>query len=65
MNNHSDSEPNGSYHIPVLVDEVVAALRLENALLVADVTLGDGGYSQAILENMQPGGRVVGLDLDR
>jgi len=65
LNNHSHNEPDGSYHIPVLVDEVVAALRLETASLVADVTLGDGGYSLAILENMQPGGRVVGLDLDR
>ncbi len=48
-----------SYHAPVLVDEVLAAL--ESAHRVIDCTLGGGGHSLALLE---AGKRVVGIDRD-
>lgn len=52
------------YHIPVLLNNVVSALNASRARLIVDVTLGDGGYSEAILENMPPAGKVVGVDRD-
>ena len=52
------------YHIPVLLKNVVSALNANRARLIVDVTLGDGGYSKSILEEMSPNGRVVGIDRD-
>jgi 16S rRNA (cytosine1402-N4)-methyltransferase len=52
------------YHKPVLLQAVLESLNLTSGCLFCDVTLGDGGYSQAILERLPQGGRVYGFDLD-
>jgi 16S rRNA (cytosine1402-N4)-methyltransferase len=52
------------YHIPVLLNEVVDALKTNRARLIVDVTLGDGGYSKAILDKLPSAGMVVGIDRD-
>ncbi|HEV2150524.1 MAG TPA: 16S rRNA (cytosine(1402)-N(4))-methyltransferase RsmH [Longimicrobiaceae bacterium] len=58
------SLPNASpYHVPVLVEEVMAALRPERGGLFLDGTLGGGGHSEALLERA-PEARVVGVDRD-
>jgi 16S rRNA (cytosine1402-N4)-methyltransferase len=48
-------------HIPVLMKEVLQALKPKKGQTIADCTLGLGGHSAEFLER---GVRVVGLDLD-
>lgn len=48
-------------HIPVLLDEVVAALAPAQDMSIVDATFGAGGYSRALLE---AGARVYGFDRD-
>lgn len=56
--------PNASgYHVPVMVGEVLGALRPERGGLFLDGTLGGGGHSEALLESA-PEARVVGVDRD-
>lgn len=52
----------GDGHVPVLLDEVLAALAPEAGDLVIDGTFGGGGYTRALLAT--DGVRVVGLDRD-
>jgi 16S rRNA (cytosine1402-N4)-methyltransferase len=47
-----------------MVDEVVRCLRPRPGDVAVDCTLGGGGHAQAILERIQPGGRLIGLDVD-
>lgn len=51
-------------HRPIMVAEVLAALALEPGDTVADCTLGYGGHAGEFLRAVQPGGRVLGFDLD-
>ena len=51
-------------HRPIMVDEVLHALRPSPGDVAVDCTLGGGGHAQAILERIQPGGRLLGLDAD-
>jgi 16S rRNA (cytosine1402-N4)-methyltransferase len=55
---------NTAYHKPVLLQSVIESLNLTTGRIFCDVTLGDGGYSQAILERLIKGGRVYGFDWD-
>lgn len=48
-------------HIPVLLDEVVAALDPQPGDVIVDATFGAGGYSRALLER---GANVHGFDRD-
>lgn len=49
------------YHVPVLKDEVLEYLRVENSKKYIDATLGGGGHT---LEVLQRGGEVLGIDVD-
>jgi 16S rRNA (cytosine1402-N4)-methyltransferase len=49
-------------HLPVLLDEVVAALAPRDGATYVDGTFGGGGYSTALLDAAQC--RVVGIDRD-
>jgi 16S rRNA (cytosine1402-N4)-methyltransferase len=49
-------------HVPVLRDEVMAALALREGGLYLDATFGAGGYSRALLA--KPNTKVVALDRD-
>ncbi|MBP9751884.1 MAG: 16S rRNA (cytosine(1402)-N(4))-methyltransferase RsmH [Candidatus Moranbacteria bacterium] len=51
-------------HIPVLLDETVAALDLHKGDTAVDVTLGGGGHTRAMLGRVLPGGRVIASDAD-
>ncbi|SVC34998.1 uncharacterized protein METZ01_LOCUS287852, partial [marine metagenome] len=52
----------GSGHIPVMIGEVLGALRPFDEGLFVDATLGRGGYSEAILKTAAA--RVIGIDRD-
>jgi 16S rRNA (cytosine1402-N4)-methyltransferase len=51
-------------HIPVMVDEVLEALRVVPGGRYCDGTVGGGGHVRHLLERSAPDGRVVGLDRD-
>jgi 16S rRNA (cytosine1402-N4)-methyltransferase len=51
-------------HQPVLLRETLAELDLEPGLTVVDGTVGAGGHSRKILEQIGPAGRLLGLDRD-
>lgn len=51
-------------HVPIMVEEVLQCLRPQPGEIAVDCTLGGGGHARAILERIQPGGRLIGLDAD-
>jgi 16S rRNA (cytosine1402-N4)-methyltransferase len=51
-------------HRAIMVEEVLLALAPKAGEVAVDCTLGFGGHARAILERLQPGGRLVGLDVD-
>jgi len=51
-------------HRPIMVDEVLECLRPAPGDIAIDCTLGGGGHALAILDRVQPGGRLIGLDVD-
>ena len=59
----SGKTPAGT-HRPIMVNEVLECLRPAPGEVAIDCTLGGGGHAQAILERLQPGGRLIGLDVD-
>jgi 16S rRNA (cytosine1402-N4)-methyltransferase len=50
--------------VPVLVAEVLESLRPAPGMTFVDGTLGGGGHARALAQRVQPGGRVIALDLD-
>ena len=52
------------HHQPVMVQEVLEVLAAGPGKQYIDGTVGQGGHSAAILSVSQPGGRLLGLDLD-
>ena len=52
------------YHVPVMRDEIVAALDPQPGHTLLDCTVGGGGHASALVERLQPGGRLIGLDQD-
>lgn len=55
--------PAGS-HRPIMVAEMLAALAPQPGESAVDCTLGYGGHARALLERLQPGGYLLGLDAD-
>ena len=51
-------------HRPIMVREVLAALRLLPGDVVVDCTLGYGGHACELLAAVQLGGRLLGVDSD-
>src|SRR5262245_6264750 len=57
------STPQGE-HRPVLLSEVLTALRPQPGEIAVDWTLGKGGHAVALLRLVGPAGRLIALDLD-
>ncbi len=55
---------NSSEHLPVLLKETVELLRCKPGAVIIDATLGLGGHAAALLERIQPGGLLIGIDRD-
>lgn len=54
------------YHVPVLLNESVSALNIEenpNGIFI-DVTFGGGGHSREILGRLGPKGKLIAFDRD-
>jgi 16S rRNA (cytosine1402-N4)-methyltransferase len=51
-------------HIPVLLEDVLEALRPEAGDVVVDCTLGLGGHSVELLRRVGPSGKLIAMDLD-
>jgi len=49
-------------HTPVLLNQVIEAMEIKKDGLYVDATLGEGGYTKAIIEK---GGKVLAIDLDQ
>jgi len=54
-----------AFHIPVMIDEVAAHLRLPPGGIFVDGTLGLGGHAAVLAEKIGRGGRLIGIDRDR
>lgn len=52
------------HHIPVLLKEVIGYLNPHQNENFVDATFGGGGYTEALLEKIQPNGKVLAIDLD-
>jgi 16S rRNA (cytosine1402-N4)-methyltransferase len=55
----------GIEHIPVMQKEVLEFLRCQPGGVYIDATVGLGGHSLDILEQIQPGGLLIGIDRDK
>src|SRR5215475_14857720 len=51
-------------HRPIMVREILEILAPQPGELAVDCTLGYGGHAVALLSALQPGGRLIGLDVD-
>ena len=52
------------YHIPALLDEVLAGLAIKSDGTYVDVTFGGGGHSRGIMKHLGPKGHLIGFDQD-
>ena len=52
------------YHKPVLKEKVIEYLITDKSGIYIDATLGGGGHSERILEELNEGGRLLGIDRD-
>jgi 16S rRNA (cytosine1402-N4)-methyltransferase len=51
-------------HTPVLLEEALAALAVRKDGIYVDATLGRGGHSAAILQQLGPDGSLIAIDRD-
>jgi len=51
-------------HVPIMVPEILGVLDPQPGELIVDCTLGYGGHTRELLGRIQPGGRLIGLDVD-
>ena len=60
----SGKTPAGT-HRPIMVAEILEVLNPQPGEVAVDSTLGYGGHARELLPKLQPGGRLIGLDVDR
>lgn len=58
------NETEQTYHVPVLLQESICGLNLQDGGIYVDVTFGGGGHSQEILRRMGKESRLFSFDQD-
>ena len=53
-----------THHTPAMLDEVLKVLRVKSDGCYIDCTVAEGGHSEAILSAIEPGPRLLGIDVD-
>ena len=53
-----------SYHTPILTNEIVDNLIKNKDGIYLDCTMGFGGHSEKIIQNLNQDGILIGIDLD-
>jgi 16S rRNA (cytosine1402-N4)-methyltransferase len=56
--------PTAPPHLPVLLDQALAALALRADGVYVDGTFGRGGHARAVLARLGPRGRLIAIDRD-
>jgi 16S rRNA (cytosine1402-N4)-methyltransferase len=51
-------------HVPVMMDEILAALDPKPGNFMIDGTLGGGGHASELAKRISPGGTLLGVDRD-
>lgn len=51
-------------HLPVLLAEVIEALKCSNGRIIVDCTVGGAGHAEAILNLISPNGFLLAIDQD-
>lgn len=52
-------------HEPVMLQEVIHLLKLQNGMVVVDATIGTGGHALEIINHIAPDGVLIGIDRDK
>jgi len=52
------------YHKPVLKEKVIEYLITDKSGTYVDATMGTGGHAEAVLEELNEGGKLLGIDRD-
>ena len=52
------------YHVPVMLAEVLEFLQPQGGQTFIDCTLGGGGHALEIIKQIQPDGKLIGIDRD-
>ena len=52
-------------HIPIMLEDVKNSLITDKDGVYVDCTLGFGGHSEMILENLSETGKLIGIDRDQ
>ena len=53
-----------SGHVPVLLEEAIAALAIRPDAVIVDATFGRGGHANEIMQRLDRSGRLLALDRD-
>ena len=51
-------------HLPVMLHECIEGLQIKSDAVIVDGTLGGGGHSRQILQQLGPEGKLIGIDKD-
>ncbi|MCC6574723.1 MAG: 16S rRNA (cytosine(1402)-N(4))-methyltransferase RsmH [Planctomycetes bacterium] len=52
-------------HVSIMLSQVMEALSPQPGQIALDCTLGYGGHASMIAAQLSPGGRLIGIDLDK
>lgn len=63
-NSSDDSHEDPSYHVPVLLEEVIKNLNIQPGGTYVDCTFGGGGHSRSILQRLNEHGKLIAFDQD-